>query len=33
MHVSTYLVTLAYLVPDVPSTGNNKFVKSAYPYV
>ena len=33
MHLSTYLVPVAYMVPVVPLTGNNKFVKRAYPYV
>ena len=32
MHLSTYLVPVAHLVPVVPVTDNNKFVKRAYPY-
>ena len=33
MHLYTYPVPDAYLVPVVPATGNNKFVKRAYPYL
>ena len=33
MHLSTYLAPIAYLVPVAPVTGDNKFVKRAYPYV
>ena len=33
MHLSTYMEPVAHLVPVVPGTGNNKFVKRAYPYV
>ena len=31
MHLSTYLVPVAYLVPVVPVTGNNEFCKTCIP--